>query len=104
MRSARPLVCGVLVVGFQLARPAIEAGTACAAPIDGIAPTVKTVRSGRYPASRPVGFAFNKAVYRSSNVGVYGNAIRTRFLEHARGALGKAFVAKAFGTGALPGW
>ncbi len=91
-------------VGFQLARPAIEAGTACAAPINGVAPTVATVRSGRYPVSRPVGFAFNKAVYRSSNVGVYGNAIRTRFLQHARGPLGKAFIRARFGTGALPGW
>ena len=91
-------------VGFQLARPAIEAGTACAAPINGIAPTVATVRSGRYPVSRPVGFAFNKAVYRSGNVGVYGNAIRTRFLQHARGPLGRAFIKDKFGTGALPGW
>jgi len=91
-------------VGFQRARPALEAGTACAAPIDGIAPTVNTVRSGRYPASRPVGFAFNRAVYRSTNVGVYGNAIRARFLEHAKGALGKAFIKSQFGSGALPGW
>ena len=91
-------------VGFQRARPALEAGTACAAPIDGVAPTVGTVRSGRYPISRPVGFAFNKAVYRSTNVGVYGNAIRTRFLEHAKGALGKAFIRSQFGPGALPGW
>jgi hypothetical protein len=92
------------VVGFQLARPAIEGGTACAAPIDGVAPTVATVRSGRYPVSRPVGFAFNKAVYRSKHVGVYGNAIRARFLEHAKGALGRAFIAGRFGRGALPGW
>jgi len=91
-------------VGFQLARPAIEAGTACAAPINGVAPTVSTVRSGRYPVSRPVGFAFNKEVYRSSNVGAYGNAIRTRFLQHAKGALGQAFIKEKFGTGALPGW
>lgn len=91
-------------VGFQLARPAIEAGTACAAPINGVAPTVATVRSGRYPVSRPVGFAFNKAVYRSKNVGAYGNAIRTRFLQHVKGPLGKAFIKEKFGAGALPGW
>ena len=92
------------VVGFQLARPSIEAGTTCAAPIDGVAPTVKTVRSGRYPVSRPVGFAFNKAVYRSKQVGAYGNGVRTRFLEHAKGPLGQAFIASKFGPGALPGW
>ncbi len=92
------------VVGFQLARPSLEAGTACAAPIDGVVPTVKTVRSGRYPVSRPVGFAFNKAVYRSKQVGAYGNAIRARFLQHATGLLGQAFIARTFGPGALPGW
>lgn len=102
--SAAPPAGSAVATGYQLARPALEANRVCAVPIDGVAPTVASVRSGRYPVSRPVGLAFNKSEYRSKRVGAFGLALRARFLAHATGPLGQAFVERMFGSGRLPGW
>lgn len=99
-----PAGVAAAAVGFQRARPAIESGRLCAVPVDGVAPTVASVRAGRYPVSRPVGLAFVNAVWRSPRMGAYADGVRTRFLQLARGPLGRAFLERAYGPGMLPGW
>jgi len=84
-------------MGFQRARALLEAGAACAIPVDGVAPSVTTVRAGAYPASRTVGLAFFRGP-----VDPVRTAIRTRYLSIVTGPRGDRALARVFGPGVLP--
>jgi len=54
--AADPLA--LVAMPWSAARPYIDAGTACAVPVAGVAPSVATIRDGSYPGSYTVFWAY----------------------------------------------
>jgi len=83
-------------MGFQRARSLLESGASCAVPVDGVTPSVETVRSGAYPTARTVGLAFLRRP-----VDPVRTAIRARYHSVVTGPTGDRALARVFGPGLL---